>query len=170
MGPRLVGLAALLARKQGPAVAQALLRNGRAWMEDPANDATKRALVGQLRSVAEVAGGAAGALSAKLAREVERRKVTVAAWERDLMALRYEVADMAPGPVRDAALSAYAAQASAGVHLIAGARDPVQARRDVLAALAAEEHMLRGERLSETERAGAVAAIVRARQACMAGM
>lgn len=170
MGARLVGLAALLARKQGPAVAQALLRSGRAWMEDPANDATRRVLVGQLRSAAEVAGGAAGALSARLAREVERRKVTPAAWERDLMALRYEVADMAPGAMRAAALSAYAAQARAGVHLIAGARDPVQVRRDVLAALAAEERMLRGERLSEDERAGALAAVAGAREACVAGM
>lgn len=170
MGPRLVGLAALLARRQGPVVAQALLRNGRAWMADPANDATRQALVAQLRSIGEAAGGTAGRLSARIATEVERRKVSVASWERDLMTLRYEIADMAPGPVRRAALSAYAAQARAGVHLIAGARDPSAARRDVLAALAAEERMLRAERLSQEERAAALGAVAAARAACVEGM
>ena len=58
--------------------------------------------------------------------------MSVGAWERDLMTLRYEIADMAPGPVRAAALDAYCAQARAGVHLIANARrDPDEARRGV---------------------------------------
>lgn len=168
MGPRLVTLAALLARRQGPAVAQALLRSGRAWMADPANEATKRALLSQLRSAASVAGGAAGALSARLAREVEKRKVSVAAWERDLMALRYEVADMAPGPVRDAALDAYGSQASAAIHLVTAARDTEKARTEVIAALDAEERMLRAERLSADEKRRAVLAVALSRQACAA--
>ena len=168
MGPRLVGLAALLARRQGPAAAQALLRSGRAWMADPANEASRRALVAQLRAAAAVAGGAAGALSARLAREVEKRKVSVAAWERDLMALRYEVADMAPGPVRDAALDAYASQASAAIHLVTAARDTERARADVIAALDAEERMLRAERLSADEMRRAVRAVARSRRDCAA--
>ena len=49
MGPRIVTLAALLARRQGPAVAEALLRTGRAWLADPANEGTKQALLTQLR-------------------------------------------------------------------------------------------------------------------------
>jgi hypothetical protein len=166
MGPRLIALAALLARRQGPVVAQALLRSGRAWLADPANEATKRALVAQLESAAKAVGGAAGMLSTRMAREVERRKVSVGAWERDLMALRYDVADMAPGPVRDAALTAYAAQASAAIHLVTGARDLEKARAEVIAALDAEERMLRAERLGVDEKKRAILAVALARKAC----
>ena len=122
-------------------MAKMLLAQAQAWMADPANEATKRALVTQLQGLAEKAGGAAGRLSARLAREVERRKVSVAAWERDLMSLRYEIADMAPGPVRDAAIDAYVAQASAAVHLIDDPGRPEKAR-DVMRALEAEQRML----------------------------
>lgn len=166
MGPRLFALAALLARRQGPVVAAALMRTARAWLADPANEGARRALVDQLRGAADKAGGTAGRLGGRLAREIDRRRVTIAAWERDLMSLRYEVADMAPGPVRQAALDAYAAQASAGVHLIADARRPADARAKVLAALEAEERMLRGERLGAAERESAIAAVVAARVAC----
>jgi hypothetical protein len=166
MGARLIALATLLASRYGAAAAQTLLRSARAWMADPANDATRSALVDQLRVWAERAGGAAGRLSARLAREVERRKVTVGAWERDLMALRYDIADMAPGPVREAALRAYAAQARAGGHLIASASRPAEARRQVLHALDAEAKMLRTERLLADERQAALEAIAEAARAC----
>jgi hypothetical protein len=168
MGAKLIALAALIARRQGPAVARLLLRRAKAWLEDPANEATRQALLEQLRSSAEKAGGAAGRLSARVAREVERRRVSVGAWERDLMALRYEIADMAPGPVREAALGAYAAQARAGVHLVGSARRPDEARRRVEAALVAEERMLRSERLSADERERALAALADALHACAA--
>ena len=166
MGAKLLALAAMLARKQGVAVAQALMANARAWMADPANDATRQALVEQLRGVAEKAGGAAGRLGGRLAKEIERRKVSVSAWERDLMALRYEIVDMAPGPVREAAISAYVAQASAGIHLIGASSRPDQARLEVLRALEAEERMLAGERLSSDERLRTTEAVVAARMAC----
>jgi hypothetical protein len=162
---RLMALVALLARKQGAAVAKMLLQHAQAWMADPANDATRRALVEQLRGLGERAGGAAGRLSARLAREVDRRRVSVAAWERDLMSLRYEIADMAPGPIRDAALDAYVAQASAGVHLIESPSRPDQAR-DVLRALEAEERMLASERLTAAERLRATEAVAASRAAC----
>ncbi len=97
-------------------------------MADPANESSKQALLVQLRQYAERAGGTVGELSAKLYRDVEKRRVSVASWERDLMAMRYEVVYMAPGPVREAALAAYVAQASAGVHLINGASKPNEAR------------------------------------------
>jgi hypothetical protein len=166
MGPRLVSLAALLARRQGAAAGQALLRSGRAWMADPANDATKQALLVQLRGYAEVAGGTIGQVSARLARDVEKRRVSVAAWERDLMAMRYEVVDMAPGPVREAALDAYVAQAAAGVHLIGSAAKTQQARVGVIRALDAETRMLRTERLSGDERRRAMEAVAVARAIC----
>ncbi len=167
MGPRLVSLAALVARKQGPVVAAALMRAGREWLADPANEGTKQALLAQLRSASEVAGGAAASMSARIAKEVEKRKVSPAAWERDLMALRYEIADMAPGPVRVAALEAYTAQARAGVHLVGAARDREKARTEVLGALAAEERMLRRERLSADERDTAIAAVAEGRKAVL---
>jgi hypothetical protein len=162
---KLVALAAMLARKQGAAMAKLLLQHAQAWMADPANDAAKRALVDQLRGIAEKAGGAAGRLSARLAKEVDRRKVSVAAWERDLMSLRYEIADMAPGPVRDAALDAYVSQASAGVHLIDDPARPDQVR-DVVRALEAEQRMLASERLTRDERRRAIEAVAAARAAC----
>ena len=165
MNAKLMALAAMLARKQGAAVAKLFLQQAQAWMADPANDATKRALVEQLRALGDRAGGAAGRLSARLAREVDRRRVSVAAWERDLMSLRYEIADMAPGPIRDAALDAYVAQASAGVHLIDDPGKPERAR-DVVRALEAEERMLASERLSRDERRRAAGAVAAARAAC----
>ena len=82
------------------------------------------------------------------------------------MSLRYEIADMAPGPVREAAISAYIAQASAGVHLIAAASRPDQARLEVLRALEAEERMLGSERLSSDERRRTTEAVVAARMEC----
>jgi hypothetical protein len=165
MGPRLFALAALIARRQGPKVARLLLLKAQAWLADPANEQTKQALLAQLRSIAEVAGGAAGRMSARLAREVEKR-VSVGAWERDLMGLRYEIADMAPGPMRAAAVTAYTAQARAGVHLIGDAKRPDEARRQVVAALRAEVRMLRGDRLSGAEREQALAAVEDALAAC----
>lgn len=166
MGPRLIALAAIVARSQGPKVARLLLLKGQAWLADPANEPAKQALLAQLRGLAERAGGAAGRMSGRLAREVERRRVSPAAWERDLMGLRYEIADMAPGPMRAAAIAAYAAQARAGVHLIGTASRPEEARRQVVAALRAEQRMLRGDRLSTAERADALAAVEEALAAC----
>jgi hypothetical protein len=163
---RLVALVAILGRRYGRVAAEALLRSGRDWLADPANEATKQAFLEQLGGWARRAGGVAGAMSARLAREVERRRVTVGAWERDLMALRYEIADMAPGPTRDAAIDAYAKQARAGVHLIGGASRPAEARRQVLAALRAEASMLARERLSTDERRRALDAVADARAAC----
>jgi hypothetical protein len=80
--------------------------------------------------------------------------------------MRYEVVDMAPGPVREAALAAYVAQASAGIHLINGASKPNEARVGVIRALDAEERMLRGERLSADEKGRALQAVTAARAAC----
>lgn len=168
MGPQLAALATLIARRQGAAAAQILLRRGAAWMADPANEQTRGALVEQLRIAAERAGGAAGTMAARIAKEVEKRRVSVSAWERDVMALRYEIADMAQGPVREAALDAYAAQVGAGVHLVRGAARPGQARTDVLRALDAEARMLRTERLGAQERERAMAAVAAARAACAA--
>jgi hypothetical protein len=166
MWARIVALAALLARRHGPKVAQLLLLKAQAWLADPANEEAKQALLAQLRAIAGKAGGAAGRLSAGLAREVEKRRVTVGAWERDLMGLRYEIADMAPGPMRQAALIAYASQARAGVHLIADAKRPADARRQVVAALRSEQRMLHGDRLSPVERERALAAVGDALTAC----
>lgn len=166
MNPRLVALAAILGRRFGAAAAQALLSGGRAWMADPANDATRQALLDQLRAWSERAGGAAGRLSARLAREVERRRVSVGSWERDLMSLRYDIADMAPGPMRAAAVDAYTAQARAGVHLVSAASRPGEARRQVLSALRAEAAMVARERLSADERERALEALADARRAC----
>jgi hypothetical protein len=169
MGARLLALAALIARRQGPKVARALLVKAQAWLADPANEEAKRALIAQLRSVGGAAGGAIGRMSDRIAREIEKRRVSPAAWERDLMGLRYDIADMAPGPMRDAAIEAYAAQARAGVHLIPTAKRPDEARRQVVEALRAERRMLRGDRLSASERERALAAVEDALQGCGVG-
>lgn len=167
MGPRLFALAALIARRQGPKVARLLVLRAQAWLADPANERAKQALLAQLEGIAARAGGTAARMSARLAREVAKRRVSVGAWERDLMALRYEMADIAPGPMRAAAIAAYASQARAGVHLIGDAKRPEEARRQVVAALRAEQWMLRnGGRLSAAERDQALRAVGDAVAAC----
>jgi hypothetical protein len=167
VGPRLFALAALIARRQGPKVARLLVLRAQAWLADPANERAKQALVAQLEAIAARAGGAAARMSARLAREVARRRVSVAAWERDLMGLRYDMADIAPGPMRAAAIAAYSSQARAGVHLIGDAKRPDEARRQVVAALRAEQRMLhRGGHLSSAERDQALRAVVDALTAC----
>lgn len=167
MGPRLMALAAILARRHGKTAVQALVRAAYAWLSDPANEPARRQLVDQLMSWSARANDTAGRLAARLARQVERRRVTVASWERDLMRLRYEIADMSPGDTRAAALEAYASQARAGVHLVTASSRPADARRQVLAALAAEAGMVRRERFSPTERRRALDALEAAQEACL---
>ena len=81
------------------------------------------------------------------------------------MGLRYEIADMAPGPMREAAIDAYVAQARAGVHLIDDAKRPeeVRARWCRAAGRAADA----APRAAVVRRAGrALAAVEAARAAC----
>lgn len=114
-------------------------------------------------------GGTAGGVASRLAGEITRRKGTSpATWERELMSLRYEVVDMAPGPVREAALDAYAAQAWAGVSLVGAAPSGrvARVRRRVVTALGTEGELLRTERLSHQERRRASEAVEAARAAC----
>lgn len=167
MGPRLMGLAALLARRHGRAAVQVLVRAAYAWLSDPANEPARRQLVDQLMSWSGRANDTAGRLAGRLAREVERRRVTVGSWERDLMRLRYEIADMPSGATRDAALEAYLSQARAGVHLVTAASRPADARRQVLAALGAEIGMVRRERFTPPERRRALDALEEAQEACL---
>lgn len=164
--PRLVALGALLARRYGVVAVQALARSGQAWLADPANEATKAQLVAQLREWSLRAGGVAAQSAAALARQVERRNVSPAAWERDLMELRYELPALPRGRVRDAALRAYESQLRAGVHLIAHARRPERAREQVIAALRAEARMLRTEGIEPAERQRLLAAIDASVDAC----
>jgi hypothetical protein len=142
------------------------VRSARAWLADPANEAKRAAVVSQLRGWGERAGDTAGQTAVRLAGEIERRRSSVGAWERELMSLRYEMVDLSPGPVRKAALEAYEAQAWAGPSLVAGAARSGRARRKVVAALAAEAGMLPTERLSHEERRRATKAIEGAQAAC----
>ena len=92
-------------------------RRRRGWPTRPTRPPSRRSWSssrGSPRRPAAPPGGSAPGWPAR-----SSAAVSVAAWERDLMSLRYEIADMAPGPMRDAAINAYVAQASAGVHLIA---------------------------------------------------
>jgi hypothetical protein len=166
LGPRLLALAAFLARRHGRTAVELLLKHGRAWLSDPSNDAKRTALVGQLRGWSERAGDTAGATASRLAAEIERRRPSVSGWERELMALRYEIVDLSPGPVREAALEAYEAQAWAGPSLLSGPARGAKTRRKVLTALAAEADMLRTERLSHEERRRATEAVEGAQAAC----
>jgi hypothetical protein len=167
VGPRLMSLAGLLARRHGRAAVQVLVRAAYAWLSDPANEPARRQLVDQLVGWSSRANDTAGRLAGRLAREVERRRVTVPSWERDLMRLRYEIADMPAGAMREAALDAYASQARAGVHLVTAAARPADARRQVLAALGAEIGMVRRERFTPAERRRALDALEAAQEACL---
>ena len=86
-------------------MARMLLQQAQAWMADPANEEAKRAhrpaadrrREGRRgRWAHERPAGEGG----RPAPRVRRRG------ERDLMSLRYEIADLAPGQIRDAALDA----------------------------------------------------------------
>lgn len=166
LSPRMIALAMLLGRKYGRPAAQALARSAQEWMADPANEEARERLVTQLRSWSTTLGGAAGRSAQALARQVERRKVTVAAWERDVMELRYELPELPDGPVREAALRAYESQVRAAVHLVGSAHRTERAREQVLAALRAEERMLAEERLPAHQRQQAIAAVQAAMAAC----
>jgi hypothetical protein len=165
---RLLALAAFLARRYGVKAVSALARSANAWLADPANEAAKQQLVAQLTEWSRVATGGAARTAAALAQQVDKRKVSTGAWERDLMDLRYELAEIEPGPIREGAIRAYEAQLRAGVHLISGARSPGRAREEVLAALRAEATMLRRERLTGDERERLLAAADAAIAACSA--
>ena len=163
---RLLALGLLLARRYGVAAVAALARSANAWLADPANDAKRQELVGALRDWSRKAQGAAGRTAATLAQQVERRKVSTAAWERDLMDLRHDLPGIPHGPARDGALRYYESQLRGGVHLIAHARSPARAREEVLAALRAEGAMLHRERLTDEERERLLAAVGSAVVAC----
>lgn len=163
---RLLTFGVFLARRYGPVAVAAFVRNANAWLADPANDAKKRRLVATLGEWSTTASGTASRTATALARQVERRKVSTSAWERDLMDLRHQLTGMSPGGMRDAAVRAYESQLRGGVHLISHARKPARAREEVMAALRAEASMLRRERLSDDERASMLGAVDAAATAC----
>lgn len=165
---RLAALSLILVRRYGIRATGQLVKAAQDWLADPANEPARRRLVQQLADWSQQAGGATARSAATLARQVDRRKVSVAAWERDLMDLRYELPGLARDGSREAAMRAYESQVRAGVHLIAHARSPVRAREEVLAALRAEITMLGRERLSAEERerlVGAAQATLRSAEA-----
>lgn len=134
-------------------------------MADPANADRRAALVGQLRGWGERAGGVAATLSGQLVKQIERHRPTPAAWERDLMDLRADMADRASGPEREDAIETYISQAESGTRFVERSDDPERTLREVLDVLSAEERMLRGERLQAAERERALVGIARARAA-----
>jgi hypothetical protein len=167
MGPRLLALAGLLARRYGPAAAARLARAARGWLADPANARARDELLGQLRGWASRASGAAAGAAALLAREIEvRRRRSVAAWEREVIARRMDLAGAAPGPAREAALSAYAEEAESAAAILAASARPGEDLALVRAAVAAERGMLSGERIGRSERDRALRALDRALAAC----
>lgn len=145
------------------------MQSARSWLADPANEGKRAAVVGQLQDWSQRAGGTAGQTASRLAREItRRRRVSVGGWESELMSLRYEIVDMAPGPVREAALEAYTAQVRAGPELVATApaAKTARTRQRVVAALETEAGLLRTERLSHEERRRASEAVQGAQAAC----
>jgi hypothetical protein len=155
-----------LMRRHGRAAVAILALSARAWLEDPANEHKRQAVVLNLRQWSSRAGGGAGRSAARLARQIERRRASVPTWERELLSLRYEIADLPPGAGRDAALDAYCAHAAAGARLVEVAARPTRARRRVLAAFASEAALLPGDGLTDLETERALEAIDRARAAC----
>jgi hypothetical protein len=156
----------MLARRHGRTAVAMLVVTGRAWLADPNNDRKRAALVAQLRVWSAKTGDTAARAAGRLAGQIERRRTTVRSWEREMMNLRYEIVELPPGDVREAALDAYAIHAAAAGRLVAGAARPSRARRKALTALHAEEAMLKGDALTDLERRRAIEAVERARVAC----
>jgi hypothetical protein len=166
MSLNLLRLVTWLMRRHGRVAVAVLAMSARAWLEDPSNDGKRQALVSSLREWSHKAGDGAGRSAARLARQIERRRASVGTWERELLSLRYEVADLPPGAARDAALDAYSAHAAAGARIVEVSARPAKTRRRVLAALASEAALLPGDALDDIERERALEAIERAQVAC----
>jgi hypothetical protein len=156
----------LVARRIGPVAAAALVKAGRAWLADPANENARQALVAQLRGVSGRAGGGVARLADGLTRQVEARRRGVGPWEREMMSLRYEVADLPSGEVRAAAFGAYLAQVGFAPEVVSLANRPADVRRQVLDGLDAEARALRTEAFGPEERRRALEAVEEARAAC----
>ena len=163
--PRVLGVAALVARRGGRAAALALAAEARDWLADPANEPARARATAGLRDLAGRAGTGAGRAVDLVASEVERRRSRAGDWERELLRRRYAAVDTAPGPAREAAVDAYLVQAGLARRVVDGAPDRHEARRRVVAALGAEERMMRRERLSADDRARGLAALAGARRA-----
>ncbi|MFN8109520.1 MAG: hypothetical protein U0Y82_06695 [Thermoleophilia bacterium] len=168
MNRSLLRLAVVVGRRLGPAVATALLAAARSWLADPANEQQRQRLVAMLRDVSIRAGGRAGRMAQQLAQQVELRRRSLVAWEREMIALRGEVSRHTSGSVRQAAMAAYLTQVGAGPHLVREARRPSDTRRAVLQALDGEARAVTGEPLGPDERRRALEAIDAARAECYA--
>lgn len=159
-------LALVIGRRLGPAAAAALLGAARAWLADPANEHHRQRLVAMLRDLSVRAGGRAGRMAQAAAGQVESRRRSLVAWERETMALRHDVTEHPTGPVRAAALDAYLQQVAAGPRLVAEAARPADARRAVLRALDEEARSIAGDPLGPDERRRALEAVEDARAGC----
>lgn len=162
MNKLLLSIVSLVARRYGPRAATALLRAGRTWLADPANEPAKQALLARLRQLT-VGGGGAGRLAANLARQLEARRGGVGPWERTMMDLRYEAAELPTGPDRAAVVEAYVAQIAMAAQVMASAGGD-GTRRQVLRALEDEERAVRREALGPDERRRALEAMEQARR------
>jgi len=136
----------------GPEAADALLANARAWMADPTSAGTREPLVAMLKDLTRRAGGLTATMAGMAASALESARRSPAAWERALMAARYAIAQHPSGEARAAALEAYLALTDAAPEVVARARDPRRARRDVVTALQLEARMLMTEPLGPRER------------------
>ena len=162
--PRVLGVAAIVARRGGRAAALALAAEARDWLADPANEPARARASAGLRDLAGRAGTGAGRAVDLVAGEVERRRSRVSDWERELLRRRYAAVDTAPGPARAVAVDAYLVQAGLARRVVDGAPDRRDARRRVMAAIGAEERMMRRERLPAADRTRGLAALEGARR------
>jgi hypothetical protein len=159
-------LAAVLARKYGPWAVARLARAGQAWIAQPENAARRDELVTQLRAWADRASGAAAATAARLADDVgTKRRLSVAAWERDLIARRMDLDSAGTAAQREAALVAYAEEAEAAVAILDEAPRE-QKLMEIEESFLAERGMLRSSRLPDDVRDRAVRAVERSLAAC----
>lgn len=167
MALRLFRLLGFLTRRQGRLAVALLALSIRGWLSDRGDDDARGALVTQLRTWSRRVGGRGGRAADALARDVERWKPSPGAWEKEVLALRNERPEIAPGPVRAAAIDAYLAQLAAAEGVVRRSRDPGRARRRALAVLDGEEAALAGERaLSDAEGQKIRRALERAKAAC----
>jgi hypothetical protein len=166
VGPRIVGLAAVLARKYGPWAVARLARAGQAWLADPSNQARRDDLVAQLRTWAARASGTAAQTAARLADDLgTARRVSTAAWERDVIARRMDIETATSAPAREAALVAYAEEAEAAAAILSEA--PRERKlAEITETFAAERGMLLSSAIAADVRDRALRALQRAEAAC----
>ena len=85
-----------------------MLRAAKSWLEDPANDEKRRALIAQVTNVGTRLGGAPQVLAKTITRQLAwGRRRAPGEWEREVSRMRRHITETPSGPERAMLTDAY---------------------------------------------------------------